>query len=127
MAASDPRPFYLNLIKIRLPIQGMVSIIHRVTGVLMFIAIPFFVYLLDMSLQGEAGFAQVQEILSSIFIQLVILLLLWSLLHHFYAGIRYLLIDFDIAVDKQGSRMTAWSVLFLEIITLAIIVIGVCL
>lgn len=127
MAASDPRPFYLNLIKIRLPIQGMVSIIHRVTGVLMFIAIPFFVYLLDISLQGEAGFIQAREILSSFFIQIAMLLLLWALLHHFYAGIRYLLIDFDIGVDKQGSRKTAWAVLILEIITLAAIIIGVCL
>ncbi|HEY9051057.1 MAG TPA: succinate dehydrogenase, cytochrome b556 subunit [Gammaproteobacteria bacterium] len=126
MSASDSRPFYLNLIKIYLPIQGVVSIMQRITGVLLFIAIPFSVYLLDLSLQGEAGFAQAQEILSSIIIRIGILILLWSLLHHFYAGIRYLLIDFDIGVDKQGSRITAWGVLALEIITLAVILIGVC-
>lgn len=126
MPASDSRPFYLNLIRIRLPIQGVVSIIHRITGVLLFIAIPFSVYLLDLSLQGESGFTKAQDILSSIFVQLAVLLLLWSLLHHFFAGLRYLLIDFDIGVDKQGSRLTAWLVLILEIITLAIIVIGVC-
>ncbi|TNF33072.1 MAG: succinate dehydrogenase, cytochrome b556 subunit [Gammaproteobacteria bacterium] len=126
MTARDSRPFYLNLIKIRLPIQGVVSIIHRVTGVLMFLAIPFFVYLLDLSLQGEAGFTRASEILSLTIIRLGMLLLLWSLLHHFYAGIRYLLIDFDIAVDKQGSRKTAWTVLVLEIITLVILVAGIC-
>ena len=126
MSASDSRPFYLNLIKIHLPIQGVVSIMQRITGVLLFIAIPFSVYLLDLSLQGDAGFAQAQEILSSIIIRIGILILLWSLLHHFYAGIRYLLIDFDIGVDKQGSRITAWTVLALEIITLAVILIGVC-
>ena len=63
MAVSDTRPFYLNLIKIRLPIAGVLSIFHRISGVFMFLAMPFLVYMLDLSLKGESGFSQAAEYL----------------------------------------------------------------
>jgi len=127
MATSDSRPFYLNLLKIKLPVPGMVSIFHRITGVLMFLALPFVVYLLDLSLQGEVGFNQVRELLSVPFIQLLSIVLVWSLLHHLFAGIRFLLIDFDIAVDKRPSQVTAWLVFVAEIVALVLILLGVYL
>lgn len=127
MAVSDARPFYLNLFKIKLPIQGMVSIFHRVTGVLMFFAIPFYVYLLDISLAGESGFTQAAAVLNQPIFRLINLILLWSLIHHFLAGIRFLFIDFDIAVDKAASRKTAWSVFVLEVILMALILLVICL
>lgn len=127
MAVSDTRPFYLNLIKIRLPVAGMLSIFHRISGVLMFIAMPFLVYLLDLSLQGEAGFNQVTEYLSHPFSMLIQLILLWSLVHHFLAGIRFLLIDFDIGVGKQQSTYSAWLVFGLELVIIVLIAAGVWL
>ncbi len=127
MAASDSRPFYLNLLKIKLPVPGMVSIFHRVTGVLMFLALPFAVYLLDLSLQGELGFEQVRELLSVSYIQFLSLVLLWSLLHHLFAGIRFLLIDFDVAVDKRPSQITAWLVFIAEAVAMGLILLGVYL
>lgn len=118
-------PVYLNLLKIRLPLTGIVSFAHRVTGVILFLAIPFAVYLLDLSVSSEQSFAEVHEILdrpSMIFVQI---LLLWSLAHHFFAGIRFLLIDADIGVDLKSARIGAWLVLIAEVLTLFIIVCGV--
>jgi len=127
MAVSDTRPFYLNLIKIRLPVAGMLSIFHRISGVLMFVAMPYLVYLLDLSLQGEAGFNRVTELLSHPLGILIQLILLWSLVHHFLAGIRFLLIDFDIGIGKQSSTYSAWLVFGLEVIVIALIAAGVWL
>lgn len=126
MSAQDSRPFFLNLIKIRLPITGVISIIHRVSGVFLFLSIPFFAYLLDLSLQSRAGFQQAAELLVLPIIQLAIVLLVAALVHHFFAGIRFLLTDFDIALEKSSSLKAAWLVVAAEIITLAIIALGVC-
>lgn len=121
MAAPDTRPFYLNLIKIHLPIPGVVSIFHRISGILMFLAIPVAVYLLDVSLQGTQGFQQASDILSQPLFKLILLVLLWSIIHHFFAGIRFLLIDFDIGLEKGQSIKTAWLVIICEVIALGLI------
>ena len=127
MAVQDNRPFFLNLIKIRLPLPGVVSIMQRISGVCMFIAIPFTMYIFDLSLQGRYGFDQAAELLSHPLVMLCLLVLLWSLVHHLFAGIRFLFIDFDIGVGKQGSIQTSWAVLVLEIIVIAGILLGVYL
>lgn len=105
------RPKYLNLIQIRLPIPGIVSIAHRISGVLMFLAIPFLAYVLFLATQNEAGFAEVKSIFSHVIIKLILFVLIWSVLHHLLAGIRYLLIDVDIGVEKQASRASAMIVM----------------
>jgi succinate dehydrogenase / fumarate reductase cytochrome b subunit len=110
MQETKPRPVFLNLFKIRLPIAGIMSIIHRVTGVVMVLAIPLLIYLLDLSLRGPEGFANAKGLFASSFIKLVLFLFLWGLMHHFLAGIRYLLIDIDIGVEKPLFRQTAWAV-----------------
>jgi len=116
MAVSDNRPFFLNLVKIRLPVTGFVSIFHRISGLLLFLAIPFSVYLLDISLQGDAGFQQASDILNTPIIQFACVILLWSILHHLIAGIRFLLTDFDIGLEKQQATLYAWVVFILEAI-----------
>lgn len=114
MAVTDNRPFFLNLVKIKLPVTGFVSIFHRISGLLLFLAIPFSVYLLDLSLQGKAGFEQASQCLSSPIIQLASFVLLWSIIHHFIAGVRFLLTDFDIGLEKQQATRFAWLVFILE-------------
>lgn len=125
--AQDTRPFYLNLFKIRLPVPGIISIFHRVSGVLLFLAIPFFVYLLDLSLQGELGFARAAEFLSMPLIKIALWILIWAMVHHLFAGIRFLLTDFDIGLSKTGSIKTAWLVVVFEVVTLILIFLRVCL
>ncbi len=114
MAALDSRPFFLNLLKIKLPVTGYISILHRISGLLLFLAIPLSVYLLDLSLQSPAGFNQAVEILSSPLLQLVSLILLWSIVHHLIAGIRFLLTDFDIGLEKSQAIRNAWIVFVTE-------------
>ncbi|MDH5471245.1 MAG: succinate dehydrogenase, cytochrome b556 subunit [Gammaproteobacteria bacterium] len=126
MAGSDSRPFFLNLIKIRLPVPGVVSIFHRISGVFLFIAIPWFVYLLELSLKSDEGFEQVTRLLNQTFSKLLLIVILLSLIHHLFAGIRFLLTDFDIGLDKQQSKNTAWLVIILGIISFVLIMFGVC-
>jgi succinate dehydrogenase / fumarate reductase cytochrome b subunit len=125
MAVSDNRPFFLNLLKIHLPVTGFVSFLHRISGLLLFIAIPFSVYLFDLSLQGSAGFEQAANMLAHPIIQLLGLLLIWSLLHHLFAGIRFLLTDLDIGLSKTQAVRSAWLVFSLELIVLILIVAGI--
>jgi len=122
---KDGRPVYLNLLKIRLPLTGMISFAHRISGVLLFLSLPFAVYLLGLSTESEASFQQVQNILRQPFMVLLQVLLLWSITHHFFAGIRFLLIDAEIGIEKASARTGAWIVLLAEVITLFIIVCGV--
>lgn len=121
------RPVYLNLLKIRLPLPGVISFAHRITGVILFLAIPFAVYLLDQSVQSPQAFAKVQQMLDQPLMLFVQVLLLWSLAHHFFAGIRFLLIDAEIGVEKTSARTGSWLVLLAETITLLVIVFGVAL
>lgn len=125
MAVSDNRPFFLNLLKIHLPVTGFVSFLHRISGLLLFMAIPFSVYLFDLSLQGSTGFERAASLLAHPVMQLLSLLLLWSLLHHLFAGIRFLLTDLDIGLDKPQAIRSAWAVFVLEVIVLLLIVAGI--
>jgi len=104
---TKQRPVHLNLSKIRLPIGGIMSIIHRITGVLMFLAVPFLIYLLDISLISERGYEKAIAIIHSPMGVLLLFGLMWGLMHHLLAGIRYLLIDADLGVDKERARQTA--------------------
>jgi succinate dehydrogenase / fumarate reductase cytochrome b subunit len=122
---TDQRPVYLNLIKIRLPLPGIISFAHRITGVVLFLSLPFAVYLLDLSIESEQSFAKVQQILKQPVMLYLQILLLWSLAHHFFAGIRFLLIDAEIGVEKSQSRITSWLVLLAEALTLFVIVCGI--
>lgn len=119
------RPVYLNLFKIRLPVTGIVSLAHRVSGVLLFIAIPFLIYLVDISVSSEQGFADAIAWTDHPFVVLFQLMLIWSLAHHFFAGIRFLFLDFDIGITKSGSTMTAWLVIVVELLVVALFLVGV--
>jgi succinate dehydrogenase / fumarate reductase cytochrome b subunit len=122
---TNKRPVYLNLLKIRLPLTGMVSFAHRITGVILFLSLPFVVYILDLSIESEASFQHAQQILNQPLMMFVQILLLWSIAHHFFAGIRFLLIDAEIGVEKSQARFGAWLVLLAETITLVAIICGV--
>ncbi|MDJ0807284.1 MAG: succinate dehydrogenase, cytochrome b556 subunit [Gammaproteobacteria bacterium] len=110
MARLTQRPVFLNLLKIKLPLMGLVSIGHRITGVVLFLSIPLLLYLLGLSLSGPEGFAQTAAIVQSIGFKLLAFVLFWALLHHLLAGIRYLLLDLDVGIDLPEARTSALSV-----------------
>jgi succinate dehydrogenase / fumarate reductase cytochrome b subunit len=110
MDTSKPTPKYLNLLEIRLPPGAVASIAHRVSGVLMFLAIPLVAWLFAQSLAGETGFQTALAHLRSLPGKAVSLLLFWSLSHHLLAGVRHLLLDIDIGLDRASARASAWLV-----------------
>lgn len=111
MLTANHRPVFLNLLQIRLPVAGIMSIVHRATGVIMVLGIPFLVYLLERSLAGADGFSRVAALFNGLPGRIGLFLGLWALLHHLFAGIRYLLLDIDIGIEKPLYRKTAWVVL----------------
>ncbi len=110
MVQQKPAPKYLNLIKIKLPPGGIASIGHRISGVLMFLLIPFIAWEFSRSLESEQGFREVQDCLQSSPVRLLSLLLVWSFSHHLLAGIRHLFLDVEIGVEKGSANRTAWLV-----------------
>ncbi len=110
-----PRPKYLSLqallFEIRLPVMGWVSILHRISGVLLFGAMVWMLWMLDTSLATASGFARIQHYVGLWPVKLSLLVLVWAYCHHFCAGIRFLLLDLDKWIGKESSRVTSWIVL----------------
>ena len=122
-----PRPVHRNIHvsqirQYRLPLAGVVSILHRVSGALMFlIGLPFVLYLFQQSITSEISFEAYQALVSHWFAKLVILGVAWAYLHHFCAGIRYLVLDLHVGVDKDAARKSASSVLAVSLVLTAIV------
>jgi succinate dehydrogenase / fumarate reductase cytochrome b subunit len=93
------------------PPSAIVSILHRISGFVLFLALPFLLYLFQQSIVSEISFAHFSGIVSHPFAKLVILGLSWGYLHHFCAGIRHLFMDNHMALDKDASQRTARYVL----------------
>ncbi len=110
MPHNKPAPKFLNLFLIKLPPSGIVSIAHRISGVLMFLAAPLIAYLFALSLDSGQGFQQVEQWLAAPPVVAVTVLLVWSLSHHLLAGIRHLLLDIEIGVQRSQARASAWLV-----------------
>ncbi|MBN4079226.1 succinate dehydrogenase, cytochrome b556 subunit [Beggiatoa alba] len=110
MNTTDNRPVYLNLLKIRQPVTAVLSIFHRISGVIMVLVLPGFVYLLSLSLSDQAGFEQVSGWLTSLAVKSLAVFLGWALIHHMLAGIRFILLDFDLGIERAIARQTAWLV-----------------
>jgi len=123
MITTQKRPFFLNLLVIRLPVAGVMSIGHRISGVAMVATLPYFVYLLALSVAGPAGFEAAAQLVSGWLFKAFLFLFLWALMHHFLAGIRYLMLDIDIGIEKPVYRQTAWAVLVAAPV-LALILLG---
>jgi succinate dehydrogenase / fumarate reductase cytochrome b subunit len=115
-ALKKKRPVYLDLVRIRLPLPGIVSILHRISGMLLFVLAFWLLALLDKSLASPEGYAQIRETIGHPLAKVVLFGLGWAFLHHFCAGIRYLLIDMHIGVDLASARATSWAVLAVSIV-----------
>lgn len=127
MQSPDGRPIYLDLKNIRLPMPGIISIMHRIFGALLSLSIPFFTYLFTLSLEDQAGFEQARSILSSNLLMPLFLLLIWGFVHHLFAGIRYLLIDVEVGVERKASYKSSQVVFYAAIVVTLIIAWGIWL
>jgi succinate dehydrogenase / fumarate reductase, cytochrome b subunit len=116
------RPVYLNLVRIRLPLPGIVSILHRISGAALFLfAIPLALFAMQASLESEAGFASLKSMFANPLCKLVLVGLLWAYLHHFFAGIRFLLIDLHVGDDLAPTRQSSVAVLVASVVLTLII------
>jgi succinate dehydrogenase / fumarate reductase cytochrome b subunit len=127
--AKSPRPVYRNIhvtdiVSYRLPPAGIVSILHRVSGVVMFVLLPFVIWMFDTSVTSEISYDAFTSlfvagcgVIPGWFFKLVALGLIWAYLHHFCAGVRHLAMDFNHdAVTKQSGHTTAVAVLAISVL-----------
>ena len=110
-AVRKKRPVYLDLVAIRLPLPGFVSILHRVSGAFLFFTVVWLLFMLDRSLSSETGFESVKRTLHLWPVKIGVLAIIWAYCHHFCAGIRFLLLDVHKGIDLASARMTSWLVL----------------
>ena len=113
---TRPRPVYLDLVRIRLPLPGLVSILHRVSGAALFlVGIPLALVGLQSSLGPGDAFAGVQALLAQPLIKLLLLGLIWAYLHHFCAGIRFLFLDVQRGIELAPARRSSIVVLVVSL------------
>jgi len=112
-------------LKIHLPVTGVTSFAHRVSGALLFIGLPFLVYLFSLSLRDEKSFQLALTYLTLPWLKLLLLVMVWSFIHHLLAGIRYLLMDAHIGNSLRTARGSAWVVNFSGFIIFVVIAVWV--
>jgi succinate dehydrogenase / fumarate reductase cytochrome b subunit len=120
------RPRFRNihvtqLLNYRMPLAAVTSILHRISGFLIFLLLPFLLYLLDLSLTSEGTYEYFRGIASHWFVKLVLLALAWGYLHHFCAGMRHLVMDTHIGLEKDSARKSAASVLVISLVLTALV------
>jgi succinate dehydrogenase / fumarate reductase cytochrome b subunit len=127
-ASTDPRPVYRNIhvtqiLAYRLPPAGIVSILHRVSGALIFLLLPFVVWLFDVSVTSEISFEQFSSAfvvglgpLPGWLVKLVTLALIWAYLHHFVAGVRHLWMDATHSVSREQGHSSALATLAVSLV-----------
>jgi succinate dehydrogenase / fumarate reductase cytochrome b subunit len=126
-AVKKQRPEFRNIgigditMTYRLPLAAKISILHRVSGLGLFVFLPFLLYLFDQSLTSEISFELFKDFLSNIVVKLIVLGLSWAFLFHFCAGVRHLVMDTHAAVSKEGGRQTSIVVLVVSsLLTIAV-------
>lgn len=119
------RPVHLNLLRIHLPVGGVVSILHRVTGVLLVLLLPLLLFVLQRSLADRDAYAQIAITLGSPAGRIALFFVTVMVAHHFFAGMRHLLLDLDIGIGRVAAQRSAWLVL--ASVVIVAIVAGGCL
>ena len=99
-----------------LPVTAVASITHRITGMLVFVGTAYLLYLLDLALDSEAGYAQAGALVETAWGKFALWVTLATLAYHFIAGIRHLLLDFHVGDSLAGARRSAWATLLLSLL-----------
>lgn len=114
------RPVNLNLVAFSFPVTSISSGLHRITGILLFLSIPFVLWAFQLSLT-EVGFVQVKSMMSSGVSQFISWSILSGLTYHIIAGIRHLLMDAGIGESLEGGRFGAYAVLLLSVVCIGLL------
>jgi len=113
---NKQRPKHLALHLIKLPLPGFVSVLHRISGLLLFMALPLLLLMLQYSLRSIETYTQLLAVLAHPLAKLALLGVLWAFLHHFCAGLRYLAIDLDYGVKLAQARASSKMVLAVSLV-----------
>lgn len=113
---QDNRPVNLDLSTIRLPITAITSILHRISGILIFAGVAVLLWMLQQSLAGEESFNQLKECLSSGLAKLVLWGIVSGVIYHFIAGIKHLIMDMGIGETLEGGKQLSVAVLIVAAI-----------
>jgi len=117
------RPKNLDLRTIRLPINALVSILHRLSGCVLFLLIPIILFTLFQTLKSENDFNNLKFILALPKLKIIYFVLLWPFFHHFYAGIRHLAMDIHFATSLVKAIYTGKVVLVLGFVSTLIVMV----
>lgn len=120
------RPKNLDLTTIRLPLAGKVSILHRVSGAGLFLFLPVILWLFGASLGSPESYATFKSLAATLPAKVVFAGLVWAFVHHFCAGVRFLLLDVHVGIEKEASRKSA-AVVFAVSIPLTLVLWGILL
>jgi len=115
-------PVFFDLYRIKFPVTAIVSIGHRVSGVLLAMCVPVLVYVLQLSLSGSDGYARAGALFQHDAIGAATVVLIWALAHHVLAGVRHLLFDIHVGTALRAARISAWIVLAVE---LAVVILAI--
>jgi succinate dehydrogenase / fumarate reductase cytochrome b subunit len=121
IAVNSKRPVNLDLRTIKLPVTAWTSIAHRISGVIMFVAIAFMLWLLDISLDSERGFEQALSILQHPFAKLVTWGVLSALLYHLIAGVRHLVMDAGVGEGLESGKRGSQVVIVISVIVIVLL------
>lgn len=123
---NKKRPKHLALHKIQLPLPGFVSILHRVSGMFLFLFLPLLLWIFYASLRSIETYTRLVEILHHPLSKLVLLGLIWAYLHHFCAGIRYLGLDLQLGSSLAKARASSKWVLGVSLLLTVLIGVWLC-
>ncbi len=118
---SKRRPKYLNLFKIHQPIIAVISVAHRISGILLVLLTPVLIYGLQRSLHDAQGFAAVRSWFDALPVRVVLLVATWALSHHLFTGLRHLYLDMGWGTALRPARRSAWAVGLLALVVTALV------
>jgi succinate dehydrogenase / fumarate reductase cytochrome b subunit len=119
------RPKNLNLFTIRLPINAVVSILHRASGMALFVVLPVLLWALNASVQSERSYIELSLTMQHWLVKLFLIALSWAFFHHFYAGLRHLAMDVHWMTSLQKARFSSRLVFVFVVFTVAIFAVWV--
>nr|WP_250658799.1 succinate dehydrogenase, cytochrome b556 subunit [Alkalimarinus coralli] len=115
-AVNSNRPVNLDLSKFSFPLPAITSIIHRITGLALFVGVAFVLWAFEMSLSGEEGFNVIKDIMQGFLAKLILWGIISALLYHLVAGIKHLLMDAGIGETLEGGKLGAKITLVVSIV-----------
>lgn len=117
---NSKRPVNLDLGKFHFPLPAITSILHRISGIIIFVGVAFMLYGLQISLSGEEGFSQVNGLLNSFLAKLIIWGILSALLYHLVAGIKHLCMDMGVGEELESGRLASKITVLVSVILIVL-------